>query len=219
MHVVSGTIDRVQSIPHSCDIDRSSPNMSHTITLDHAEKAISAGQIKAAELGMSFTICVLDASGHLVTLARMDGAPLAAGEASQAKARASVLFRQPTRALAAAVQPGAPMFGIESSFRDPVTFVPGGIPVTNENGALIGAIGVAGSTPDDDDQVAEAVGAVFPPPAEEFALTECARRCCARKELRSSYANAARTVPARLPRQRGYSPSADGAAGQRAGLG
>jgi uncharacterized protein GlcG (DUF336 family) len=103
----------------------------------------------------------LDASGHLVTLSRMDGAALAAEGSSLAKARASVLFKQSTRALAPAVQPGAPMFGIESSFRDPVTFVPGGIPVTNENGALIGAIGVADSTPDDDDQVAEAAGAVF----------------------------------------------------------
>lgn len=55
------------------------------------------------------------------------------------------------------------MFGIESSFRDPVTFVPGGIPVTDENGTFIGAIGAAGGMPADDDQVAEAAGTVFSP--------------------------------------------------------
>ena len=49
------------------------------------------------------------------------------------------------------------MFGIDSGFRDPLVFVAGGVPVTDANGTLVGAIGVGGGYPDNDHEVAEAV--------------------------------------------------------------
>jgi uncharacterized protein GlcG (DUF336 family) len=79
-------------------------------------------------------------------------------EAGRAKARTSVLFAAPTKDLAGAVQPGSPMFGIESGFRDAVAFVGGGVPVTDSEGRLIGAIGVGGGYPDQDNEIAVAVG-------------------------------------------------------------
>ena len=106
--------------------------MASIITLTGADKAIEAGRAKA-------------------------GAALASVESSQAKARASVLFGAPTKDLAGAVQPGAPMFGIESGFRDTLAFVGGGVPVTDSEGRLIGAIGVGGGYPDQDNEIAEAV--------------------------------------------------------------
>jgi uncharacterized protein GlcG (DUF336 family) len=127
------------------------------ITLSSAAKAIDAGKDKAAQLGIAFTITVVDAGGHLVALSRMDGAALGSVEASQAKARTSVMFAAPTRDLAGAVQPGAAMFGLATGFRDPVAFVAGGVPVTDPDGILIGAVGVGGGYPDNDDEVAEAV--------------------------------------------------------------
>lgn len=129
--------------------------MTSTITLAGAAKAIEAGQAKAAQLGIAFTI--VDAGAHLVAVSRQDGAALASVESCQAKARTSVLFGAPTKDLAGAVQPGAPMFGIESGFRDSVAFVGGGVPVTDSEGRLIGAIGVGGGYPDQDNEIAEAV--------------------------------------------------------------
>jgi uncharacterized protein GlcG (DUF336 family) len=131
--------------------------MSVEITLARAAKAIEAGKVEGAELGIAFTISIVDAGAHLITVSRMDGAALASVEVSQAKARTSVLFAQPTKSLVAAVQPGAPMFGIEAGTRDPLAFIAGGIPVLDANGQLIGAIGVGGGFPDQDHQVAEAV--------------------------------------------------------------
>jgi uncharacterized protein GlcG (DUF336 family) len=133
--------------------------MTSTITLAGAEKAIEAGRAKAAQLGIAFTIAIVDAGAHLVALSRQDGAALASVESSQAKARTSVYFAQPTRDLAGAVQPGAPMFGIESGFGDPVVFVGGAVPVTDAHGAVIGAVGVGGGYPDQDHEIAEAVKA------------------------------------------------------------
>jgi uncharacterized protein GlcG (DUF336 family) len=131
--------------------------MTSTITLDGADQAIEAGRVKAAQLGIAFTIAIVDAGTHLVALSRQDGAALASVESSQAKARTSVLFGAPTKDLAGAVQPGAPMFGIESGFRDTLAFVGGGVPVTDSEGRLIGAIGVGGGYPDQDNEIAEAV--------------------------------------------------------------
>jgi len=116
---------------------------------------------KAADLGIAFTIAVLDGGARLVALSRMDGAALAGVDSSQAKARTSVYFAAATRDLAGAVQPGAPMYGIESGFADPVLFVGGAVPVTDAHGALIGAVGVGGGYPDQDHEVAEAVKAAL----------------------------------------------------------
>ena len=131
--------------------------MSGSISLNSVEKAIEAGKAKAAELGVAFTISVLDDGARLVALSRMDGAALASVESSQAKARTAVYFAAPTRDLAGAVQPGAPMFGIGSAFGDPVVFVGGAVPLTDPHGTLIGAVGVGGGYPDQDHEVAEAV--------------------------------------------------------------
>jgi uncharacterized protein GlcG (DUF336 family) len=49
------------------------------------------------------------------------------------------------------------MFGIESGFRDGLAFVGGGVPVTDADGRLVGAIGVGGGYPNQDSEVAEAV--------------------------------------------------------------
>jgi uncharacterized protein GlcG (DUF336 family) len=131
--------------------------MSTEITLARAAKAIEAGKVEGAELGIPFTISIVDAGAHVVAVSRMDGAALGSVELSQAKARTSVLFAQPTRNLVAAVQPGAPLFGIETGTRDPLVFVAGGVPVIDADGRLVGAIGVGGGYPDQDHQVAEAV--------------------------------------------------------------
>jgi uncharacterized protein GlcG (DUF336 family) len=124
------------------------------ITLARANAAIEAAIAKANELGLALNVAVLDAGGHLIASARMDGALLAAVETSHVKARTSVLFGQATKDLVLAVQPGAPLYAIEASTRDPLAFIPGGIPVTGPDGQVIGAIGVGGASPDEDHEVA-----------------------------------------------------------------
>ena len=52
-------------------------------------------------------------------------------------------------------QPGGPLYGIEHSNGGLITF-PGGVPITDGDGAVIGAIGVSGSTVENDHAVAEA---------------------------------------------------------------
>lgn len=127
-----------------------------SIALVKAEQVITAAKTKAEEFGVPFTIAVLDSGTHLVAAARQDGAALASVETSQVKARTSVLFGQATSDLAGAIQPGAPMFGIEAATREPLAFVGGGIPIRDADGIVVGAIGVGGGSPDQDHEVAQA---------------------------------------------------------------
>jgi uncharacterized protein GlcG (DUF336 family) len=61
----------------------------------------------------------------------------------------------PTGALGELSQPGQPLFNIEVSNGGLITF-PGGVPLRNGNGAVIGAIGISGSTVEHDHEVAAA---------------------------------------------------------------
>jgi uncharacterized protein GlcG (DUF336 family) len=61
----------------------------------------------------------------------------------------------PTGELGKLSQPGKPLYGIEFSNDGLITF-PGGVPIVDEEGVLVGAIGVSGSTVENDDKVARA---------------------------------------------------------------
>jgi len=134
--------------------------ISHTtVPLDKATAAIAVGIAKGTSLGVPFTITVIDAGGFLVAAHRMDGAALASIDTSASKATTALLFAQPTRDMVDAVQPGAPLFTIAAATRAPLAFVPGGVPLTDADGIVIGAVGAGGGAPDEDHEVAAAAAA------------------------------------------------------------
>ena len=57
-------------------------------------------------------------------------------------------------------QPGGPLYGIEHSNGGLITF-PGGVPLKNAQGEVVGAIGVSGSTVENDHAVAAAGAAAL----------------------------------------------------------
>ena len=131
-----------------------------TVPLAEADAALAAGIAHGTALGLPFTITVVDGGSFPVALARMDGAALASIETSESKARTALLFAAPTNDLAAAVQPGAPLYSIATATRSPLAFVPGGVPLLDSAGRVVGAVGAGGGTPDQDHEVATAAAAV-----------------------------------------------------------
>ena len=71
------------------------------------------------------------------------------------KAKTACLFAMPTGDLGKLSQPGGPLYSIEHSNEGLITF-PGGLPVVDGLGVLIGAIGVSGGTVENDHKVAQA---------------------------------------------------------------
>ena len=125
------------------------------ITLSQAQAAIAAAEIKAAEINTKMDICVVDSGSNLVAFARMDGAWIGSVDISFKKAKTAAWFTMDTASLSPLVQPGAPLFNIEHSNGGLITF-PGGVAIKNAQGEVIGAIGVSGSTVEDDHTVAVA---------------------------------------------------------------
>jgi uncharacterized protein GlcG (DUF336 family) len=125
------------------------------ITLDQAEKAIQAAKAKAAEINTLMNIAIVDAGANLIAFAHMDNAWLGSIDIAQRKARTARYFDMPTGELGKLSQPGGSLYNIEHSNGGLITF-PGGIPIKDANGTVIGAIGVSGSTVDNDHTVAQA---------------------------------------------------------------
>lgn len=125
------------------------------ITLEQAQAAVEAAKAKATEIGKQMNIAVVDTGANLVAFARMDNAWLGSVDIAQRKARTARFFDMPTGELGKLSQPGGALYQIEHSNDGLITF-PGGIPIKNDQGEVIGAIGVSGDTVDNDHKVAQA---------------------------------------------------------------
>lgn len=125
------------------------------ITLEQAEKAIVAAKQKSIELGVKMNISIVDGGANLVAFARMDGAWLGSLDISMKKAKTARFFDMNTGILGTLSQPGGPLYHIEHSNNGLITF-PGGVPIKNVAGEIIGAIGVSGDSVENDHIVAEA---------------------------------------------------------------
>ena len=125
------------------------------ITLEQAQKIVSAAQAKASEIGTKMDIAIVDAGANLKAFVRMDGAWLGSIDIAIKKAKTARFFDFPTGEIGKLSQPGGALFNIEVSNGGLISF-PGGIPLKNASGEVIGAIGVSGSTVEDDHTVAEA---------------------------------------------------------------
>ncbi len=127
------------------------------ISLEQDHAAVDAALKKSNEMGVKMDIAVVDAGANLKAFARMDGAWLGSIDIAQKKARTARWFDMPTGAIGGLSQPGGSLYNIEHSNGGLITF-PGGLPLKNSGGDVIGAIGVSGSTVEDDHAVAEAGG-------------------------------------------------------------
>jgi len=129
------------------------------ITLDQAWQVVDAANEAAVAQGTAMNIAVVDAGANLKAFLRMDGAWLGSIDIAITKARTARLFDMESGAIGELSQPGGPLFNIEHSNGGLITF-PGGIPLIVD-GVVVGAIGVSGSTVDNDHAVASAGAATL----------------------------------------------------------
>jgi uncharacterized protein GlcG (DUF336 family) len=125
------------------------------IGLDQAQTVVTAALSKAEEISTLMNVTVVDAGGNLKAFARMDGAWLGSIDISAKKARTARFFDMDSGAIGELSQPGGPLYHIEVSNGGLITF-PGGVPLKDASGEIIGAIGVSGSTVENDHTVAVA---------------------------------------------------------------
>lgn len=127
----------------------------HTATTI-SNHALALGRERSAA---PLTVAVLDAGGHLVSLQREDGASLLRPQIAIAKAWGAVALGKGSRAIAADAQQRPAFIGALNNLADgKLVPAPGGVLIRDEQGEVIGAIGITGDTSDVDEQCA--IGAV-----------------------------------------------------------
>lgn len=125
------------------------------VTSEEAKKAIDGALAKAASTETRMCIAIVDSGGALKAFYRMDDAWVGSIDIAIKKARTALFFGMPSGEIGQLSQPGQPLYSIEHSNDGLITF-PGGVPIVNNEGFMSGAIGVSGSSVENDDLVARA---------------------------------------------------------------
>lgn len=124
-----------------------------TLPLWKAKELVNAAEREALTINVKMVISIVDASGNLIILHRMDGALIASIEISPCKAYTSAIFRSSTEDLSKNMLPGKPLYCLQNTHNVKCCFLGGGLPIFSF-GNCIGAIGVSGGTVEEDIHVA-----------------------------------------------------------------
>jgi cob(I)alamin adenosyltransferase len=122
--------------------------------LARARRLVDSAVHGAVDKGLAVSVTVVDAGGHVVMKVRMDGAPLGTVNMSENKAYTAAALNRATGDLSALVQPGQPLYGLNSAEAGRIVALGGGIPVRLD-GQLVGGIGVSGGSVEQDVEIAE----------------------------------------------------------------
>jgi uncharacterized protein GlcG (DUF336 family) len=116
------------------------------LTFESAQKMVErAVSMAREEFQRPVCVAVCDHYGFLMAFARMDGAPVRSIQISQSKAYTAARMGVPTHDFLARIQRENVQPGY---FCDPLlTALPGGSVLRNQNGEMIGGIGVSALAP------------------------------------------------------------------------
>ncbi len=115
-----------------------------TVTLEGAKRVAEAGIAAAAENGAAVVVVVLNATGEVVVVHRMDHVVELALDNASAKARAALTFKRSTGELSDYFREDQSL-GPPMTARASILAVEGGEPLADADGSVIGAVGVSGS--------------------------------------------------------------------------
>jgi glc operon protein GlcG len=124
-----------------------------SISLEAARKAAALSVSEAAKNNWKMAVAIVDTAGDLVYFEKMDGTQVASVNIAQDKARSSVRFKRPTKAMQDVLAAGGA--GMRFLALQGAIPVEGGIPLIMD-GKIVGAIGASGGTSDQDGLAAKA---------------------------------------------------------------
>jgi glc operon protein GlcG len=120
------------------------------LTLDDCRKISDAAQAEAKKNNWNVCIAILDDGGHLLHVARMDGATPANAEIAIEKGRSAAVTRRSTKMWEDRIAGGRMVM-----LKMPLLPVQGGLPIMSD-GTCVGAVGVSGVQSHEDEQIAAA---------------------------------------------------------------
>ena len=121
------------------------------ISLATAKKVAAAAAAEAVNIKINVVIAVVDTGGNIVYIERFDVVQYGSVDVALHKAKCSVAFKRPTKALEDTIGSGK----LNYLTLDGISAIEGGVPII-QDGKIIGAIGVSGGSAAQDGQVATA---------------------------------------------------------------
>lgn len=125
------------------------------ISLAAADRIAAAAEAEAKKRGSTVVIVVVDDGGYPIVLRRLDDTQVASVDVGIGKARTAAIFRRPSGVFEQQIRDGR----LASLVLTGATPLQGGVPLVYD-GQVIGAIGVSGNTPQEDEEIAQAGAAV-----------------------------------------------------------
>lgn len=122
----------------------------YQIEYQDAKLIIDAAIEEANKYQWAISIAVCDLTGCLITLSRLNNAPAMSAKIAEQKAFTSVISGKSSSSYENMINDGR-----FAALSMPITPLQGGVPIIVEE-SLIGAIGVSGVKPDQDEQIAQA---------------------------------------------------------------
>jgi glc operon protein GlcG len=121
------------------------------LTLAVAKRLAAAAEAEAQKRKATVVIVVVDDGGYPLVLERLDDTQVASVEVGIAKARTAAIFRRPSKVFEDQTKNG----------RVAAIALPGAVPLQGGlplflDGKCIGAVGVSGNTPQEDEDIAAA---------------------------------------------------------------
>lgn len=126
------------------------------LTLGAAKRAAGAAEKEALKRGATVVIAVVDDGGNLILLERLDDTQVASVEVGIGKARTAAIFRRPSKVFEDQIREGR----VAALALPGATPLQGGVPIILQ-GKVVGAIGVSGNTPQEDEEIAIAGAAAI----------------------------------------------------------
>lgn len=127
--------------------------MKPVLTTALAKRLLQAGEAEAAARGFAVSIVIADDGGHACAVLRLEGAAPATAAIAGEKARTAALIRRPGKAFEDLINGGRTALLSIGSLQG---MLDGGTPLM-VNGHCIGAVGVSGGRPPEDNAVVDAV--------------------------------------------------------------
>ena len=126
------------------------------LTLAAARRVAHAAEAEAQRRGLGVVVAVMDDSGTLVVLERLDDTQIASVEVAIGKGRTAAIFRRPSGVFEDQIKNGR----VAALALPGATALRGGVPLMYQ-GRVIGAIGVSGDSPTIDEEIAIAGAAAL----------------------------------------------------------
>jgi len=126
------------------------------LTLEAAKRVGAAAEVEANKRRATVVIVVVDDGGSVLWLERLNDTQVASVDVGIGKARTAAIFRRPSKVFEDQIRDGR----VAALALPGATPLQGGIPLT-VGGHVVGAIGVSGNTPQEDEDIAKAGAAAF----------------------------------------------------------